>query len=684
MDDKTAKYTNRLINETSPYLLQHAHNPVEWYSWGEEAFEKAKTEDKPVLLSIGYSACHWCHVMERESFENEDIAELMNKNFVNIKVDLEERPDVDKIYMQFVQLTAGNGGYPLNVFLTPDQRPFFGGTYFPPEPRYNMPSFSQILTSVSEAYQERRDDVLRSANDILGEIRRIGIPGRSEDVFGHDELEVAYQSFVRSFDRVNGGFGGAPKFPAPMTLEFLLRYYHRTGETEALRIVKFSCDKMAHGGIYDQLGGGFHRYTVDTNWLTPHFEKMLYDNAQLIKIYLHLFQVTKDEFYKQTAVDSLEYVIREMTDVSGGFYSAQDADSEGIEGKFFVWTPDEIAEILGEEDARIFEFFYDVSETGNFEGQNILNVKNSIAETAQTFGISEDELVDKLSEFKEKVFTEREKRVKPFRDEKVLTAWNGLMLSAFAEAYAILKDKRYLEVAIKNADFLLESLKDESGLLRTWKDGKSSLNAYIEDYANLAEGLFDLFQVSGEVRYLKKSKKLADDMVDEFWDEEGGGFFFTSKGHEELLIRTKDFYDNATPSGNSAAVDIFLKLSKVFGEEKYLRYATGILRLVSSQIRRFPGAFGKVLSALEFYNAPVKEIVVIGDKGNVLADFLWEEFIPFKVTVVAEDSSDSSYLGLLEGREMVDGKPTAYVCENFTCQVPATDVDSLRDQLGLS
>ncbi len=432
------KYTNHLINETSPYLLQHAHNPVDWYPWGPEAFAKAKAEDKPVLVSIGYSACHWCHVMEHESFEDEAAAKLMNEHFVSIKVDMEERPDVDQIYMTFVQLTTGRGGWPMNVFLTPDKLPFYGGTYFPPVNRYSMPSWQQILTSIAEAWREKRSELLDSANNITAELSRVSKAEFAPAVVSEDILENAFASFVRSFDAKNGGFGGAPKFPAAMSCEFLLRYWKRTGNENALDIVKHTAAKMANGGIYDQLGGGFHRYAVDAIWLVPHFEKMLYDNAQLIRVYLHLYQITKDEFYKRVAVETLEYVKREMLDSSGGFYSTQDADSEGVEGKFFVWTPEDIIELLGEADALIFNAYYDVTAEGNFEGSNILNVK-----TGDNGNLTGDR--QKLAESRNKLFAEREKRIKPFRDEKVLTAWNGLMLAAFAEAAAVLGSEEYLD-----------------------------------------------------------------------------------------------------------------------------------------------------------------------------------------------------------------------------------------------
>lgn len=675
------KFTNRLINETSPYLLQHAYNPVDWFAWNDEAFEKAKREDKPILISIGYSACHWCHVMEHESFEDEATAALMNENFVNIKIDLEERPDIDQIYMTFVQMTSGGGGYPLNVFLTPDRKPFFGGTYFPPVSRFNMPSFQRILTSVSEAYRERKDEVSTSADEIFAELKNQTSRKTAGEDLSFEQLDFAFDEFVKTFDRANGGFGGAPKFPSPMALEFLLRYYYRTKNETPLAIVETTCRKMANGGIYDHLGGGFHRYATDAIWLVPHFEKMLYDNAQLARLYLHVFQITKDEFYKRVAVETLEYVKREMTDAAGGFFTAQDADSEGVEGKFFVWTPEQIAAILDERERQFFNFYYDVSEHGNFEEKNILNVKNSLTETSVILKISADELEKILDGCKTKLFAEREKRAKPFRDEKILTAWNGLMLATFAEASAILESEDYLKIAERNADFILNNLQKDGYLRRTYKDGQAKLNAYVEDYANFADGLIELFQVSGAAKYLKEAKSLADLMISEFWDESGGAFFFTANNHERLLVRNKDFYDNATPSGNSAAADVLLKLFHLTGDERYEHFAVTVLRLIAPQIRRYPQAFGRALSALDFHLNPTKEIVVLGERGNELEREVWREYLPNKVFVSASDISNADLIPLLAGRKAIDGKPTAYVCENFTCQKPATTAEDLRKQI---
>ena len=682
------KFTNLLAEETSPYLLQHAHNPVEWFAWNDEAFQKAKQEDKPILLSIGYSSCHWCHVMEKESFESEETARLMNENFVNIKVDKEERPDVDQIYMNFVQLTSGHGGHPLTAFLTPEGVPFYAGTYFPPTDRHGMPSFSRVLLSVSDAYHNKRDEILQSAAEILEQLKFVGLTEASNLSLSTEQLDTAFRGIARNYDPKNGGFGGAPKFPPPMTLEFCLRYWHRTKDEAALNIVTNTCRKMAEGGIYDQLGGGFHRYTVDANWLTPHFEKMLYDNAQLVRIYLNAFQATKDEFFKNIAIETLEYIGREMTDENGGFYSATDADSEGEEGKFFIWTPEEINQILGEADARIFNLYYDVSEEGNFEGHSILNVLQTREEAAGKLGISVEKLNEVLERGRKLLFDEREKRVKPFRDEKILTAWNGLMLAAFAEASAVLEREDFRAAAEKNADFVIRNLKTADGfLLRTYKDGQAKLNGYLEDYAFFADGLIELFQATGNSRWLTEAKNLTDKMLEEFWDDDEGGFFFTGKSHEELIVRSKDYFDNATPSGNSVAAAVLLKLSVLTGDEEYSRFPTTIFRLVSSSIRRYPSAFGRALCALDFFlNAP-KEIVIVGEKEaedtRALVREVWTRFIPNKIVIAADESEieNSELIPLLQERRKINGKATAYVCENFACRQPVTAAKELIRQL---
>ncbi len=675
------KFTNRLVNETSPYLLQHAHNPVDWYPWCEEAFERAKAEDKPVLVSIGYSACHWCHVMERESFEDEETAKIMNENFINIKVDMEERPDIDQIYMTFVQATTGNGGWPLNVFVTPDKKPFFGGTYFPPQDRYNLPSFRRVLMAVAEAWRKDKNKLIESANEITRQIESaIKIETKISDL-NPQISDIAFEKLLKSYDEKNGGFGGAPKFPPSMTLEFLLRYYNRTKNKKALEIVTKTCRKMASGGIYDHIGGGFHRYSVDAFWLVPHFEKMLYDNAQLARVYLHTFQVTGDKFFKRIAIETLEYVRREMLSPESGFYSTQDADSEGEEGKFFLWTLDEIEELLGKEDAQIFCFYYGVTEDGNFEGKNILNTRYTPDETAKILKISVERLLETIEKGKRILFGHREKRIRPFRDEKILTSWNGLMMTTFAEASVILDLPEYMEIAEKNAVFLLGKLRKDGKLLHVYKDETAKLNAYLEDYANLADGLLELYQISGKMQYLKEALRLADEMIEKFWDEHEGGFFSTSHDHEELILRLKEFQDNATPSGNSVAADVLLKLFKLTEKPEYQEYAVEVLKKAMSQALRYPNAFGRALSTFEFYLSPTKEIVIFGEKSKELEKEIWKIYLPNKIVILSSNKADANLIPLLGGKKSIEGKPTAYVCVNGTCKEPVTEAEKLKIQL---
>jgi uncharacterized protein YyaL (SSP411 family) len=678
---------NHLINETSPYLLQHAHNPVDWYPWGEEAFEKARSENKPVLLSIGYSACHWCHVMAHESFEDEAIAKLMNDYFVNIKVDREERPDLDQIYMNAVQMMTHHGGWPMTVFLTPDAVPFYGGTYFPPEDRYNMAGFPRVLIGVAEAYRERQDDIRETGVSLVNELRRLSESGGSDHPIETELLDAAYVGIVRNYDSSNGGFGGAPKFPPAMTLEFLLRTHARTGNREALEIVKYTCDKMANGGIYDQLGGGFHRYATDARWLVPHFEKMLYDNALLSRLYLHFFQASGEQSARETAEGILDYVLREMTHPEGGFYSTQDADSEGHEGKFFVWDMKEIQQTLGEKDAAIFSSFYNITEAGNFEGKNIPNVTRSRDDVAKSLRISEPELTASLGESRRKLFELREKRIKPDRDEKILTAWNGLMMASFAEAGVILNRADYSEAARRNAEFVLSNLSEDGLLLRTWKDGRAKFNAYLEDYAFLSEGLVTLFETTGELRWLKEALTLTDRMIEEFWDEDSGGFFFTGKSHENLIVRAKDYFDNATPSGNSVAASVLLRLATLTGRENYRSLATAVLREVANQIRRYPSGFGYSLSAVDFLLSTSREVAIVGKDSADIQELMtetWRNYIPNKVVApgFGSDLENAAKLTpLLANRPLVNNLATAYVCENFTCKQPVTDVSALREQL---
>jgi uncharacterized protein YyaL (SSP411 family) len=679
--------TNRLINETSPYLLQHAHNPVDWFPWGDEAFEIARREQKPILLSIGYSACHWCHVMEHESFENEAIAKLMNENFVNIKVDREERPDLDQIYMSAVQMMTQHGGWPMTVFLTPEAVPFYAGTYFPPADRYNMPGFPRVLISIADAYRERPDDIQQTAASVLTELKRATATLESSELLSTELLDAAYRGITKNYDLTNGGFGGAPKFPPAMSLEFLLHTFYRTGNQQALEIVRDTCRKMAEGGIYDQLGGGFHRYSTDARWLVPHFEKMLYDNALLSRLYLHHYQVTHDEAARAVAEGILDYVVREMTDRAGGFYSTQDADSEGVEGKFFVWSLEEVNELLGERDATLFAAYYNITSAGNFEGENILNVTRDLSEVASATSVTNDELRASLHRSRRILFAAREKRVKPARDEKVLTAWNGLMLRSFAEAAAILNRSDYLAVAKNNARFVLDNLRRDGLLLRTYKDGQAKLNAYLEDYAFFIDGLVTLFETSGELQWLEEAHTLTATMMDEFWDDEEGGFFFTGRSHEGLIVRSKDFFDNATPAGNSVAAEVLLRIGLLTDNSDYQRRAATILRLMATSIQRYASGFGRLLCALDFYLGTPKEIAIIGDSSasetQLLLNEIWKPYLPNKVVAQAlpDDTRAARLIPLLRNRPQLDNSATAYVCEHFTCAKPATSPSELAAQL---
>jgi uncharacterized protein len=681
-----SEFTNKLINETSPYLLQHAHNPVDWYPWGEEAFARAREENKPVLLSIGYSACHWCHVMAHESFEDERIAQLMNENFVNIKVDREERPDLDQIYMNAVQMMTHHGGWPMTVFLTPDGVPFYGGTYFPPQDRYNMPGFPRVLIGVAEAYRDKREEIAETGASLVNELQRLSVTGGSDYAIENELLDAAYLGVVRTYDSTNGGFGGAPKFPPAMTMEFLLRTYVRTGNKDAFEMVRATCEKMANGGIYDQLGGGFHRYSTDAKWLVPHFEKMLYDNALLSRIYLHVYQVTQDPAHRKTAEGILDYVLREMTDPSGGFYSTQDADSEGHEGKFFVWKLSEIQAALSEPDATLFAAFYDITERGNFEGSNIPNIIRPLQEVAQQLKVSVEELEQSLARSRQQLFELRESRVKPDRDEKIITAWNGLMLASFSEAGVILNRADYTSAARQNAQFLLANLYRDGALLRTHKDGISKFNAYLEDYAFLIEGLVTLFETTGELAWLTHAITLSDKMIDEFWDHENGGFFFTGQNHENLIVRSKDFFDNATPSGNSVAAQALLRLAVITDNQSYRDLAVATLREVADQSRRYASGFGYALSAMDFLLSSPREIALVGSDTASLKAFIevaWHKYLPNKVVAASQSEAikDSDIPALLKDRPLVDGTTAAYVCQNYTCKAPVTDLRSFSLQL---
>ena len=686
-DGTQAKFTNRLIHETSPYLNQHAHNPVDWNPWDAAALERARKEDKPILLSIGYSACHWCHVMERESFENEDIARIMNQCFVNVKVDREERPDLDSIYMSYVQMTTGSGGWPMTVFLTPDQIPFFGGTYFPPDDRYGRPGFPKICLAVHDAYQKRRPEIEQSAADIVKSLQSANQLPEGQDLPDAETLGLAFRNLAQRFDLTHGGFGGAPKFPGSMNLAFCLRHYHRTRFQPALDFAELSLDKMALGGIYDQLGGGFHRYSVDDHWLVPHFEKMLYDNALLSRVYLDAFQQTGNPLYRRVTEEILDYVIREMTHPDGGFYSTQDADSEGEEGKFFVWTPDEVETVLGKADAEVFCRYFDVSPRGNFEGKNILNVPVPLSEFAAKEGLPAEELHTLIERGRQHLFAERETRIKPHRDEKILTSWNGLMLVSFASAAAVLKRPDYLERALRNAEFVLRELKRDRRLLRTFKDGQAKLNGYLEDYACFVEGLLSLFEASGQLRWLEEAVQLNKTMTEQFWDAASGSFYLTGRDHEKLIARVKDFYDNATPAGSSVAIFNLLKLAIFTGDKECRRIAEENLRSMKTALERYPGGFGYLLEAADFFVGPVQEIAVVGSQTEVatsqLLEAVYRQYLPNKVVVVAapDDATLIAKLPLLHGKGLVAGGPAAYVCQDYTCQAPVTSSSHLEKLL---
>ena len=696
------KHTNRLSNETSPYLLQHAHNPVDWYPWGEEALQKAQQEDKPILLSVGYSACHWCHVMERESFENEDIAGLMNQHFVSIKVDREERPDIDNIYMQAVQALTQQGGWPMTVFLTPDGRPFYGGTYFPPNDRQygqeTMPGFPRILLTIADYYDNHRAEVEEQANQLADYLKqRSSTPLRSKGgiipsgTIPLEMLNTASGELASEFDPVHGGFGHAPKFPNTMSLEFLLRtHQHRLrGEIGSkatkpeLEIVEVSLQRMANGGIYDQLGGGFHRYSVDVEWLVPHFEKMLYDNALLSRLYLHAYLVTFNPFYERIVEETLDYVVREMVSPEGGFYSTQDADSEGEEGKFFIWTTDEIETALLAEDARLFMLYYDVTRAGNFEGKNILHVEQDAQTVADKAQVNLETLQASLKRSREMLFELREKRVKPGRDEKILTSWNGLMLRSFAEAARYLDRPDYLQVATNNAEFLLRELIPDGRLLRTYKDGRARLHGYLEDYAFLADGLLALYEASFNPRWFTEARRLMDEAIKLFADEQNGGFFDTGSDHEALISRPKDIMDNATPAGNSVAVDVLLRLAAFTGEEAYRRRADDYLRPIADIMVQHPQAFGHILGALDFAISQSKEIALIGDPQQsdtrALLEVINTRYLPNSVLACAslEDSESIQSIPLLADRPMKDHKATAYICQNFACLSPVNTPEEL-------
>jgi uncharacterized protein YyaL (SSP411 family) len=632
---------NRLAHETSPYLLQHADNPVDWYPWGEEALSRARAEDKPILLSIGYAACHWCHVMEHESFEDEETASLMNERFVNVKVDREERPDLDSIYMDAVVAMTGQGGWPMTVFLLPSGEPFLGGTYFPPEPRHGMPAFRQVLTAVSDAYRERRGDVGRQAQALVEAVRKSGELAPSAEPLTESLLADAVRGLRGQFDPEWGGFGGAPKFPPASVLEFLLRMHNRTGDEETLGMATRTLDAMSAGGMYDLVGGGFHRYSVDERWLVPHFEKMLYDNALLVPVYLHGWLVTGEERYRRVAEQTLDYLLRELRLPEGGFASAQDADTEGVEGLTFTWTTEEGAP------AELLQPFE--------HGRSI--VRGEFDEA-----------------LRQRLFEVREQRPKPLLDDKVIAAWNGLALAALAEAGRRLERPDLVAAAHDLAGFLLRSLSREDGrLYRSWRAGTAKHDGYLEDYADVANGLYELHVATGELRWLEEANRLARLAVELFGDEERGGFFLSPVDGEELVARKKDLEDHPTPSGNSVLAFVLLRMARIWGEDDLERRAAGVLRLVRDAIPRAPVAFGHALNALDLYLSPPREIAVIGSPADEVTKAALADFDPN--AVVAFGPSDE--IPLLGGKDYVNGRPAVYVCERFACRAPVTDPSKL-------
>jgi len=687
-EQATHTHTNRLIDETSPYLLQHAHDPVDWHPWGRDAFERAKREDKPVFLSIGYSTCHWCHVMERESFEDEATAELLNRNFVSIKVDREQRPDVDETYMKAVQIMTGSGGWPLSVFLTPDGEPFYGGTYFPPRAGFGRPSFTQVLQSIGDAWRDRREQLLQSAQELTQALRGLAEPG-AEGRLSPSVLDDAFAALSGYFDKTHGGFGHAPKFPQPSTLMLLSNYWRRTGSQGALGMVEKTLDTMAHGGIHDHLGGGFHRYATDAQWLIPHFEKMLYDQALLSRVYVQAYQVTKNPAYAAVARDIFRYVLRDMRDPDGGFYAAEDADSEGREGAFYLWRREEIEQVLSAEQAEVFCRYYGVTDKGNSDGENVLHVAASVERLGVEFGRNPEEIKTDLAQARKRLFERRNTRPRPHRDDKIITAWNGLMISSFAYAGAVLGEREYVEAARNAAEFILHLLRQEGRLMRSFRARRVTDKGFLEDYAFLIIGLIDLYEASFEVRWLREAKALAEQMISLFADAAEGGFFLTGHDAERLITRDKPSYDGAVPSGNSAAALALLKLGTLFMESRFTEEAKRILGRFSGEMAGSPTSLTSMLLALDYQLGPAQEIVIAGAGASSESQMLVEEvrrhFLP-NAAVMFHGTGDEGEALVQEvpfvaNLVPVKGHAAAYVCEKYACRQPITTREALREVL---
>src|SRR5213080_1710623 len=706
------EHTNRLAHEKSPYLLQHAHNPVDWYPWGDEAFAKARRENKPIFLSVGYSTCHWCHVMAHESFESEEVAAIMNREFVNIKVDREERPDVDRVYMTFVQATTGGGGWPMSVWLTPDLKPFVGGTYFPPEDRYGQPGFKKVLERIAAAWKQDHEKIAGQGARIVEALReaQTAQPAAAEKIDAKI-LDAAYEQFSRSFDARDGGFGSAPKFPRPVTLNFLSRFYARDPKSDsgrhALEMDLFTLRKMAAGGMHDHVGGGFHRYSVDRYWHVPHFEKMLYDQAQLASAYLDAFQITQDRQYADAARDILDYVARDITSKDGGFFSAEDADSlfehgkpEHGEGAFYIWTKKEIDTALGNA-AEIFDFHYGVQSHGNapegsdpqdeFRGKNILIERHTIAETAQHFQKREDAVRDLLKQSREKLFAVRSKRPRPHLDDKIIAAWNGLMISAYARAAQVLDEPHYLEDATRAADFVRAHLWDDSEktLYRSYRDGRSDIEGFADDYAFVIHGLLDLYEASFDIEWLKFAIELQETQDRLFFDGKNGGYFSTSGKDESVVLRMKDDNDSAEPAASSVAAHNLLRLAQIRDKKQWEERAEKTIGAFRTTLSRFPSAMPQILVALDFSSRKPRQIVIAGKKDapetKALLSEVHRHFLPTTILLLADGAEGQKYLGedleAIDRMSMVDEKPAAYVCENFTCKAPVIDSNQLAKLL---
>jgi uncharacterized protein YyaL (SSP411 family) len=674
---------NRLSTETSPYLKQHADNPVDWYPWGPEALANAAAENKPILLSIGYAACHWCHVMAHESFEDEETARIMNENFVNIKVDREERPDIDGIYMQAVQAMTGHGGWPMTMFLLPDGRPFYGGTYFPPDDRHGLPSFRKVLQAVRDAYDKRPDGVTQTAEQLRALYESNTRPARSGGRLSREMFETVYASLVDRYDEENGGFGNAPKFPSTMVLDFLLRYSKRTGTSDALDIAVDSFRKMARGGIYDQVGGGFARYSVDAHWLVPHFEKMLYDNALLARLGAHLWQATSDDEIRRVTIETVEWVAREMTSPEGGFYSSLDADSEGHEGRFYVWDEAEIDSLLGA-DARAFKGYYGVTAGGNFEGNNILYVPGDPSAVAKSLGIARDELDAAIARGKRALYDARAKRVWPGRDDKILASWNGLMLRGIAATARAFGRDDFKYLAIRNAEFLAGALMHDGRVMRSYKNGVSRLTGFLEDQAAVGLGFLSVYELTFDERWIDRARTIADAMIEAFWSDDVGAFFDTAVDSEQLITRPREVTDNAMPSGTSLAIELLLGLAELQQDSEYRRRAVFALETLAEPMSKYPTAFGHLLGCADMEVNGAIEVALIGDTESAAFKTLERavslRYVPALVLAGGSPRGESS-VRLLDDRGLIDGKPAAYVCRGYTCDKPVTAAAELADQL---